>query len=115
MRNLWVAFGKSVNDTNLVSKEISWEELVRILDKEDRTRDTLKEYKSLSLSEKTKVKDHGGFLGGRLSGGKKTKEAVLFRSLLTLDLDQAKTSFLEKVKELIRYLHLIILVLDTLR
>lgn len=96
MRNLWVAFGKSVNDTNWVSKEISWEELVRILDKEDRTRDTLKEYKSLSLSEKTKVKDHGGFLGGRLSGGKKTKEAVLFRSLLTLDLDQAKTSFLER-------------------
>ena len=45
------------------------------------------EYEKLTKTEKDKVKDVGGFVGGHLKGGRRRKGHVLARSLITLDID----------------------------
>lgn len=50
-----------------------------------RTRETVREYRAMSKEEQGKVKDIGGFVGGRLNGGHRKNEAVVDRCLVTLD------------------------------
>ena len=42
---------------------------------------------------KGKIKDVGGFVGGFLVGGRRNPDKVLYRQLLTLDLDFAHKDF----------------------
>ena len=45
------------------------------------------EYQRLKKTDKDKIKDVGGFVGGHLKGSRRRKGHVLARSLITLDLD----------------------------
>ena len=53
------------------------------------TLETLNEYALMTNEEKTDVKDVGGFVGGKLEGGLRRKSALVYRSILTLDADEA--------------------------
>lgn len=100
MRNLKISVGKSRYEKSWKNIDITWEELKNKLCKPFITHETVEEYKKFSKSEKEKVKDIGGFVGGHLKGGRRKSENVLCRSILTLDVDYATVTFWDDLIEL---------------
>ncbi|WP_434304185.1 VapE domain-containing protein [Clostridium botulinum] len=82
-----IATGKSRKETHWKNKNILWSELVEKLGNTTRTPETYAEYKKMAKTEKDKIKDVGGFVGGGLKNGRRKAENVQNRTLLTLDLD----------------------------
>ena len=82
-----IATGSSAHAKTWKNKNIQWSDLVKKLSNTTRTPETEAEYKKLNKSEKGRIKDVGGFVGGCLKEGKRRKANVQNRSLLTLDLD----------------------------
>lgn len=95
---LSIAVGKSRETKVWKNTKISWAALVTRLSETMRTLETYKEYASLSDSKAGKekqaiIKDHGGFVGGYLKDGKRSPGSVVFRQIITLDLDVATLHF----------------------
>ena len=84
-----IAVGKSRRDTRWRNTDTTWESLVAKLGSTYRTRETMREYRAMSKEDQGKVKDIGGFVGGKLNGGHRKNEAVVDRCLVTLDADAA--------------------------
>lgn len=94
---LEIAFGRSRSDTNWKTEYISWAELVQRLRKVRRTGESMADYDRMSSADKHKVKDGPSFVGGSVRGGRRKKENVETRSLITLDADHANDDFLLSV------------------
>lgn len=94
---LTIAVGRSRMDKKWKNKEITWSDLVRRLRETRRTSETITEYKKLSKTEQSQIKDVGGFVGGTLKSGRRTVESVASRQLLTLDADFAQPDFWDLV------------------
>lgn len=74
------------------NQEISYRDLVGRLSETTRTQETFQEYKRSSKAVQTDIKDVGGFVGGALKSGRRKAANVANRTLITLDLDEVKTS-----------------------
>lgn len=85
-----ITTGRSRKDTHWKVKEVEWGKLVAKLMKPVTTPETMSEYKAMSKDDKAEVKDIGGFVGGVIEGGRRTRSAVKSRSLVTLDADFAE-------------------------
>lgn len=85
-----ISVGKSRRDTKWRSQEVSWSELCARLGSVERTRETMREYRAMSRDEQGAAKDIGGFVGGRLNGMRRCREAMADRCLVTLDADNAQ-------------------------
>lgn len=82
---------------------MTWKELATRTAKTKRTPETMEEYMAMSRDEQAKVKDVGGVVCGHLKhdktstdkqlAGRKTKENILSRSVLTFDLDECPAGF----------------------
>lgn len=79
------------------NKEITWSALVDRLATTARTGETLAEYKRMSKTARDKQKDVGGFVGGKLKGGRRLQQNVLSRQLICLDADKPSEDFLTDV------------------
>lgn len=66
---------------------ILYSALVEKLSHTTRTPETYAEYKKMPKTDRDRIKDVGGFVGGSLKNGRRKAENVQNRSLLTLDLD----------------------------
>ncbi|MFR7764582.1 MAG: virulence-associated protein E, partial [Anaerococcus obesiensis] len=84
MQKLKIAYGSSCFAKKWTNKEISFDDLCKRLSTTIYTSETKEEYPKLPKSEKDRVKDKGGFVGGSLKGGSRKGENVECRSLLTL-------------------------------
>lgn len=69
------------------NKQILWSDLVNLLSDTTRTNETVLEYTKMPKADKDNRKDVGGFVGGLLKAGRRKKENVQNRTLVTLDLD----------------------------
>lgn len=96
MRELTLAFGKSCYATEWSNKRTGFDWLCEWLRKPVRTQETVEQYKNFSKEERDRAKDQGGFVGGYLNGNKRRAENVRFRSMLTLDADNAEKSFIKR-------------------
>lgn len=67
------------------------------------TAETQEQYKKMPKGQQDDIKDVGGFVLGRLKGGRRKKDCVLSRSGLTLDMDYAETTTPEQIKMLYPY------------
>lgn len=85
-----IAVGKSRKDKSWKTIEISREELRERLSNTHRTHETMTDYKAAKKDERDAIKDIGGFVGGALSNGRRRRDSVKSRSLVTLDADYAK-------------------------
>lgn len=85
--SITIAIGRSRTSKDWSNQEMSWSGLTDRLANPVRTFETAENYFHLPKSEQGKIKDVGGFVGGTLSGGRRRAEAVAWRSLVTLDLD----------------------------
>lgn len=91
-----IAYGKSCNAKVWKNSTIDWSDLCTKLQTTVRTSETVAEYQKMSKPDKKKAKDRGGFVGGFLQDGRRGKENVKSRSMLTLDNDNAEPGFIER-------------------
>ncbi len=75
------------------NKKWSWADLVKRCSETKRTGESVKEYAKMSREEQSDIKDVGGFVGGYLSGGTRKTPNVMWRSLITLDIDYGTPDF----------------------
>lgn len=90
---LTVATGMSARSLTWRNTEIMWSKLVEKLCTENKTNETYKEYIGAKKEEQSKIKDVGGYVGGYLQGGKRSPKSVVYRQLITLDIDFAYNDF----------------------
>jgi len=74
-------------------------DFVQRLQKNVVTKETIDEYLAFPKSEQDTIKDVGAFVGGTLKGGRRRKEDVANRSLLTFDLDYGNRKTIDKIKK----------------
>jgi uncharacterized protein (DUF927 family) len=89
-----ISFGKHRADTNWKPEYLTWEEFVERLRKVRRTNETMAQYDKMNNITRGKVKDGQAFVGGFIRGGRRKKENIESRSLITLDADHADDDFL---------------------
>lgn len=85
--NLTIAVGASRKSNRWKKTSISWGKLAHKLSNPTRTQETFAEYQAMSKTQKSEVKDVGGFVGGYFKDDIRRSENVIARSLITLDLD----------------------------
>lgn len=71
------------------NKSWKWSEIVKRCSETKRTEETMREYLRMSREEQSRIKDVGGLVGGYLAQGTRKTTCVLYRTLVTLDLDYA--------------------------
>ncbi|MGK9252382.1 VapE domain-containing protein [Paenibacillus humicus] len=91
--DLEISFGRNRSDTNWQPEYLSWDELVSKLRKVRRTGESMADYDRMSTADKGKAKDGRAFVGGLIKGGRRKKENVEGRWLVTLDADSADEDF----------------------
>lgn len=108
MEELDISFGKHRADTNWKPEYLSWDEFVDRLRKVRRTSETMAQYDKTHNIGRGKIKDGPAFVGGLVRGGRRKKENVDTRSLITLDVDHADEHFFAAVEiVLLGYAYLI--------
>ena len=103
-RKYSIAVGNSCETKFWSNEEVTFDELCQRLSNTKYTSETIEQYKHFNKEERNKAKDNGGFVGGKLKGTKRGVSEVLFRSMLTLDLDKAKVGFIDKFTAESKYL-----------
>ena len=103
MRDLAIAYGNSRQAKKWVNKTIKFEDLKERLRVPIRTTESAEEYAKMNKAQKDAVKDHGGFVGGHLKGGRRKVDTVELRSMIALDGDRINRNFLESYETLVSY------------
>ncbi len=88
-----IATAPQANTRFWKNKKITWDELAQRLGTFQVTHETYSEYLSLPKGDQDKIKDVGGFVGGYLKGGIRSKKNIAYRQIVTLDFDYATPSF----------------------
>lgn len=95
-----IAIGRSRKEINYVNKSISYLDFINNYLKDTKyTKENYKEYINFSKDIQDNIKDVGGFVGGFLKGGKRRKDTVINRSLVTLDADFAYENMIEDIEK----------------
>lgn len=85
--SLNIAIGLNVSSKVWKNTKISWSNLVQKLATPVVTAESYSRFINASKEEQGKIKDVGGFVGGFLTNGRRDKTNVLYRQLITLDID----------------------------
>lgn len=95
-----IAIGRSRKEINYVNKSISYSDFINNYLKDTKyTKEDYKEYINFSKDIQDNIKDVGGFVGGFLKDGKRRKDTVINRSLVTLDADFAYENMIEDIEK----------------
>lgn len=88
-----IATGKHRNAKTWQNKSVEYEEIVKKCSVTHHTPETVAEYMAAPKSRQDEIKDIGGFVGGYLAGGRRKRDTVNHRQLITLDADFATKYF----------------------
>lgn len=91
--NLSIAIGLNVSSKIWKNTKTTWSNLVQKLATPVVTAETYKRFINATKEEQGKIKDVGGFVGGFLTNGRRDKTNVLYRQLITLDIDFSHDNF----------------------
>ena len=98
--DLIISIGKSRNDINWKNTTMSWSALVSKLSESRETSETHAEFMAMERDTQDQIKDIGGFVGGHLKGGRRTKQNVRARQIVTLDADTPEGDFWGRVQDM---------------
>jgi len=93
-----LAVGNSKTSKHWKNRSIMYSALVDKLSQTTRTPETYAEYKKMSKTDRDRIKDVGGFVGGSLKEGRRKAENVQNRTMLTLDLDYVNGDVWESIE-----------------
>lgn len=88
-----IAIGMSAGSRKWKNKKIQWSDFVVKLTTPIVTPETYKEFITAAKKDQDKIKDVGGYVGGYVRGGRRKAENIVYRQLLTLDIDFAHKDF----------------------
>lgn len=88
-----ISTGLSATTKTWKSVKTKWSKLVTKLSKATKTQETYAQFMKASKADQGTIKDVGGFVGGRLNKGLRRKDSVLYKTLVTLDIDYSYTEF----------------------
>ena len=95
-----VAIGKSRKELNYVNLELPYSEFIdKYIKNTKYTNETYKEYINFPKDIQDNIKDVGGFVGGILKDGKRRKDTIINRSLITLDVDFGYGGMIEDLEK----------------
>ena len=95
---LFISTGNSRMEKRWNGREMELEEFIQRISTTIRTSETVGQYRKLSKAKQDDIKDVGGFVLGKLKGGRRKKDCVVFRSGLTLDMDHATEDIPEQIE-----------------
>ena len=95
---VYVSTGNSRMEKRWNGGEMELEDFVQSISRTIRTAETVEQYRKLSKARQDSIKDVGGFVMGKLKGGRRKKDCVVFRSALTLDMDHAEADIPERME-----------------
>lgn len=93
-----VSTGNSRMEKKWNLKEMELSEFRDRISQTIRTAETMEQYRKMSKAQQDDVKDVGGYVLGRLKGGRRKKDCVLSRSALTLDMDYAHADVADQIE-----------------
>ena len=93
-----IATGNSRMEKRWNNVEMEFEEFRERISHTIRTAETVEQYVKMTKAKQDAIKDVGGFVMGKLKGGRRKKDCVEFRSALTLDMDHAVPDIPEQVE-----------------
>lgn len=100
---LFVSTGNSRMEKRWNGIEMDLAEFIQRISNTIHTAETVEQYRKLSKAKQDDIKDVGGFVLGKLKGGRRKKDCVVFRSGLTLDMDYATEDVLDQLEMLYGY------------
>ncbi len=95
---LYISTGNSRMEKRWNGGEMELEEFRERISHTIRTAETVEQYGKMTKAKQDAIKDVGGFVMGKLKGGRRKKDCVEFRSALTLDMDHAVQDIPEQVE-----------------
>ncbi len=95
---LYVSTGNSRMDKKWNGCEMDFAEFAERVSKTIRTAETVEQYKKLPKAKQDDIKDVGGFVLGRLKGGRRKKDTVISRSAITLDMDYGTDGIMDEIE-----------------
>lgn len=82
-----IAVGRSRKDVRWKNEQWTWSDFLARIKNTHRTHESYAEYCAAKKTRQDEIKDVGGFVGGRLAGGRRLASAVVCRQLVALDID----------------------------
>ncbi|EOS27147.1 hypothetical protein C806_00740 [Lachnospiraceae bacterium 3-1] len=95
---MFVSVGNSRMDKKFNGQEMTYEEFAKRLSQTVYTAETMEQYRKMLKGEQDNVKDVGGFVLGKLKGGRRKKDCVISRSAVTLDMDYGTEGILDEIE-----------------
>lgn len=95
---LYVSTGNSRMDKKWNGQEMDLSEFAKRLSHTIRTAETMEQYQKLSKAKQDDIKDVGGFVLGKLKGGRRKKDCVISRSAITLDMDYGTPDIMDQLE-----------------
>lgn len=103
MRDLPIAYGHSSHAKKWSNKTTTFDDLCERLKTTIRTPESVEEYAKMKSKERETAKDHGGFVCGALTGGRRLLQNVACRSMINLDGDRVTADFVDGYEAGMKY------------
>lgn len=103
MRDLPIAYGHSSHAKKWSNKTTTFDDLCERLKTTIRTPESVEEYAKMKSKERETAKDHGGFMCGALTGGRRLLQNVACRSMINLDGDRVTADFVDDYENRMKY------------
>ena len=94
---LTISTGNSRKSKSWKTKRITWSKLVNRLSKTTYTNERHVDFLQMTKQRQDEIKDVGGFVGGELTGERRTAENAGSRQIVTLDADFAPASLWDEL------------------
>ena len=98
-----IATGNSRMEKRWNNVEMELDEFIERISHTIRTAETVEQYMKMTKARQDAIKDVGGYVGGRLKGGRRKKDCVEYRTIITLDIDHAVPGLIEQIEMLYGY------------
>ena len=95
---IYVSIGNSRMDKKWNGSEVELQDFSDRLSRTIRTAETVEQYKKMTKAQQDSIKDVGGFVLGKLKGGRRKKDTVISRSAITLDMDYGTPDILDELE-----------------
>ena len=98
-----IATGNSRMEKRWNNVEMELDEFIGRISHTIRTAETVEQYMKMTKAKQDAIKDVGGYVAGRLKGGRRKKDSVEYRTMIVEDMDHAVPGVIEQIEMLYNY------------
>ena len=98
-----ISTGNSRMEKRWNNVEMELDEFIDRISHTIRTAETVEQYMKMTKAKQDAIKDVGGYVAGRLKGGRRKKDSVEYRTMIVEDMDHAVPGVIEQIEMLQDY------------